>query len=371
MNIIWFSEIRWDYLKTRKQHLLSHFPSKDNILFIQPYNFSKKKYLKSVPKNIVCKTVPIFRGGNRLLILLSNRSFIRLFTYTLLIMYTKLLVKKYLRGTTDVICISNIFYIPIIKKLNDPIVWDYNDDPEQFGPIPEWISKLYNNILSNKKTKIISCSKGLNQYIYTKFSNKPITIPNGVELKKFQNYQDNYKNNKKLIIGYVGIVSKWFFDFDLIKIISEKYPICEIRIYGPKDKNALRDIEEISSLQNVTIYPEQNYDVLPSIISGFSIGLIPLKSFEKVWRAASGKLLQYLAVGIPVVSVYMEQYAGLNNLILCKTHEEFINGIDYYLKNENVMLKKNNLSEYDWIVLADQYRKILTKNIDKNKNLNL
>ena len=122
----------------------------------------------------------------------------------------------------------------------------------------------------------------MNQYIYTKFSNKPITIPNGVELKKFQNYQDNYKSNKKLIIGYVGIVSKWFFDFDLIKIISEKYPICEIRIYGPKDKNALRNIEEISSLQNVTIYPEQNYDALPSIISGFSIGLIPLKSFEKV-----------------------------------------------------------------------------------------
>ena len=121
----------------------------------------------------------------------------------------------------------------------------------------------------------------------------------------------------------------------------------------------------------MTIYPEQNYDVLPSIISGFSIGLIPLKSFEKVWRAASGKLLQYLAVGIPVVSVYMEQYAGLNNLILCKTHEEFVKGIDYYLKDENVMLKKNNLSEYDWIVLANQYRKILTNNIDKNENLNL
>ncbi len=33
MNIIWFSEIRWDYLFTRKQHILSLFPKKDNILF--------------------------------------------------------------------------------------------------------------------------------------------------------------------------------------------------------------------------------------------------------------------------------------------------------------------------------------------------
>ena len=45
--------------------------------------------------------------------------------------------------------------------------------------------------------------------------------------------------------------------------------------------------------------------------------------------------------------------------------------VDYYLKNTNVMLKKNNLSEYDWIVLADQYRKFQTKNIGKNKDLNL
>ena len=52
MNIIWFSEIRWDYLFTRKQHILSLFPKKDNILFVQPFNFLKKESIRSVPENI-------------------------------------------------------------------------------------------------------------------------------------------------------------------------------------------------------------------------------------------------------------------------------------------------------------------------------
>ena len=44
MNTIWFSEIRWDYLRTRKQHLLSYFPNGDSILFIQPLSLSNRKY---------------------------------------------------------------------------------------------------------------------------------------------------------------------------------------------------------------------------------------------------------------------------------------------------------------------------------------
>jgi uncharacterized membrane protein YukC len=87
----------------------------------------------------------------------------------------------------------------------------------------------------------------------------------------------------------------------------------------------------------------------------FDIGIIPLISEEKVWRAASAKLLQYLAVGIPVVSVYMEQYVEFNNLILCKNNEEFISGLDYFLNNNDV-IEKNDLSKYDWKYLSIEFR---------------
>ena len=33
MKIIWFSEIKWSYLRTRKQHILANFDDSDEILF--------------------------------------------------------------------------------------------------------------------------------------------------------------------------------------------------------------------------------------------------------------------------------------------------------------------------------------------------
>tara|TARA_B100000959_G_C14978859_1_gene622628 strand:+ start:1801 stop:2913 length:1113 start_codon:yes stop_codon:yes gene_type:complete len=368
MNIIWFSEIRWDYLYTRKQHLLSLFPKKDNILFIQPFNFLKKESTRSIPENIICKTFPIFRRGNPLSIRCSNNYIFRILIYYFLRIYIRLLVKKYLKGHIDIICISNIFFIPIANKLKYKIVWDYNDDPEQFGEIPKWVSKEYNTLLSGKKTKIISCSKGLNNYLYSKFSNEPITIPNGVEIHRFQKYHKYGRiNKKKQVIGYVGIVSSWFFDFELIKKISEHYPLYEIRLYGPQDNNALNEINEISLLKNVYIYPAQEYKNIPSIMSEFTIGIIPLKSIEEVWRAASAKLLQYLSIGLPVVSVYMEQYEKLSNVIMCKEHTEFIKGIDYIIQHENIDDNFKELERYDWKFLAKQFRIELKDTIANTK----
>ena len=43
MIIYWFSEIKWDYLKTRKQQILSLFPKSDIIYFIEPISKLSKK----------------------------------------------------------------------------------------------------------------------------------------------------------------------------------------------------------------------------------------------------------------------------------------------------------------------------------------
>ena len=110
MNIIWFSEIRWDYLFTRKQHLLSLFPKKDNILFIQPFNFLKKESTRTVPENIYCKTLPIFRRGNPLSIRFSNNYIFRILLYYFLARDYFCLI--FLRSFQDLL---DLFY-----KLNPP-----------------------------------------------------------------------------------------------------------------------------------------------------------------------------------------------------------------------------------------------------------
>ena len=42
MKIIWFSEIKWSYLNTRKQHILTNFDNSDEILFVEPLSLNLK-----------------------------------------------------------------------------------------------------------------------------------------------------------------------------------------------------------------------------------------------------------------------------------------------------------------------------------------
>lgn len=359
MNIVWFSEIRWDYLKTRKQHLLNNFPKEDSILFIQPLNLTKdrKQILRNT--NIICKTVPIFRRGNFISDFCSKIPLLRMIINYFAMLYSKLLIFKYLEGKTDVIIISNIFFIKTIQKISGKVVWDYNDDPEQFGSLQSWIKKMYYSFLSDGNIKIVSSSKGLEKIIFKKFKNYPVTISNGVELSKFQKFSKKSIQSSTIILGYIGVISKWSFDFELLHKISKYFPQIEIRIYGPQNQQVLNEIRKLNTLQNVKVFPSLEYDKLPIIMKDFTIGLIPWKYTQKLERLAVAKLLQYSAVGIPIVSFYMQQYVGLNNLKLCKTHEEFINGIEYYLNNSKHKIHKNDLTDYDWCVLAKRYRKLL------------
>ena len=55
-------------------------------------------------------------------------------------------------------------------------------------------------------------------------------------------------------------------------------------------------------------------------MKGFTVGIIPLYSIPEVWRLASGKFLQYLGIGIPVVSVWMKQFSQFKrNVYLSKS----------------------------------------------------
>ena len=65
MNIVWYSEVKWNYLRTRKQNLLTHFPLNDRILFFQPFSFVKSNYFFPRKEgNIYYLTLPTYRKSS-------------------------------------------------------------------------------------------------------------------------------------------------------------------------------------------------------------------------------------------------------------------------------------------------------------------
>lgn len=267
----------------------------------------------------------------------------------------------------DVICISNVFYIPVLKLFSVCKVWDLNDHPEQFSQLPSWAGKMFNQLMYNNKANIISSSCGLEKWVSDEYGRDSLLIPNGVDIAHFRDHKiSKLKNHNAKVLGYVGIISDWFFDFELLELLAEKFPEVQIKIYGPVSSGARRRMNLTSAIGTITFHDKIPYDMLPEIMSTFDVGIIPLRSIEEVWRLASAKLLQYLASGMPVVSVWMEQYQDLPNVFMSKNHSEFLRNIEEVLGQRTLITNNKAILKYDWQGLADKYQDELIRLIAKD-----
>ena len=111
MNLVWYSEIKWNYLITRKQNLLYRFHKRDKILFFQPFSFVKENYfLPRKDGNIYYITIPTYRQSNfNIFEKLMSYSFLRYIFYKLVKLYANFWILVLLKKTPDCICISNLF----------------------------------------------------------------------------------------------------------------------------------------------------------------------------------------------------------------------------------------------------------------------
>ena len=358
MRLVWYSEVKWNYLQTRKQNLLKYFPPEDKILFFQPFSFVGSNYfLPRKDGNVYYLTLPTYRKSRfKLIDRIVSVSFCRKLFYTILKGNAKLWIVLLFRKTPDRVCISNLFYLPLIKKTTIPVVWDFNDHPQQFGAQPNWALKEFDLFLKDSRNSIISSSTGITEYINKKYNRIVTTIPNGVDLDYFNQKNTSGEVKQKLIIGYVGIISPWFFDFDLLRKISENFTNCEIQLIGPCVNEVRDKLNNLIQNKNINYKGSKSYHLLPEIMKGFTVGIIPLYSIPEVWRLASGKFLQYLSAGIPVVSVWMDQFSKIEkNVYLSKSHNEFIDGLEKALKHSFISMD-DQLIEYDWKKLAKKFR---------------
>lgn len=358
MRIVWYSEVKWNYLRTRKQNLLAHFPPNDKILFFQPFSFVNKNFIfPRKEENVYYVTLPTYRKSKfKTFDKLMSFSIFRIFFYIVLKCYANFWIRILLKKTPDCICISNIYYLSLINNNKTPIVWDFNDHPGQFGVQPSWAIQEFNKFINDTDNSIISSSIGITNYLNKEYNRLVNTIPNGVDLGKFNNNLSKDNLSPIPVIGYVGIISPWFFDFELVQKLAKHFNSCEIHLYGPCVIDIENQLDQLLQIPNISYHGEKPYDILPQIMNTFTVGIIPLYSTPEVRRLASGKFLQYLGVGIPVVSVWMDQYSKIEkNIFLSNTHSEFISSVEKALKHPFIPMN-DDLREFDWKNLSKYFR---------------
>ena len=135
----------------------------------------------------------------------------------------------------------------------------------------------------------------------------PIYLPQGVDISHFQTPPPAPAALSALprpIIGFQGIVGPRV-NLDLLAQICARFPQASVVTLGKVEVNLSR----LTRYPNFHAFGAVSYEDLPRWISAFDIGLIAYIQDEHTASVNPLKLLEYLAMGMPVVSVELPELA--------------------------------------------------------------
>ena len=373
MKIIWFSEIKWSYLRTRKQHILSNFKDNDEILFVEPLSFNlKNNFNISIEKNIKYITIPQIQNSdvklfNVLLNLLPAKFILR--------KIGKYLVQKLLNDTNfkpDKLIISNVYWIDSLielnKKLNIEIIYDCNDNPLAF---PNSKDKLnYFTKTLKYSDKVIIPFDSYKNFIPTKFHNKIKVISNGVDSKllSFKPNNDIINNLKKdklneKIVMYIGSIDTRL-DYKLLQNVISDLPDMKFIFIGNVKRQVVNIFNKIRSYKNVNYLSSINYYDIGKYLNYADVCIIPFQKNELSRYILPNKLFEYSLMKKPIIMTdFNIDLKNLNeNFIIASSHFEFSKLIIDQIKNPQKLEElKLFAKNYEWSKISSEFRNFILK----------
>jgi len=325
MDLLVLSEVKWNYMRTRKRFILSQFPKDWRILFFEPISSSVSNNL--FPKrdgNVIYVSTPVLKPRtesefyNRLIEYKAFRDLLG----TFVLLWVRLIM-LFLRVRTNVsTLVSSIYFVPVVEHLRASFVcYDCNDDPTAFPGVGEW-SLEYFRRLCGRADLIVACSQSLGQRITSSCGKRVTVIGNGVDYELFssrvssENTPEDMLTMKAPIVGYTGAIKEWF-DFALVAQAARANPEASFALIGPVAPGAKKEAVELSqNLKNVRFLGEKAYESLPLYLSGMQVCLIPFKMGGLTSVLNPNKLYEYFAAGKTVVSLrYSEDLANYEGLM--------------------------------------------------------
>ena len=359
-KLIWFSEIKWDYLVTRKQQILKRFPKDIQILFIEPYVVGKPQHwLPRTEENITVVTIPFLKTIPQPLIApFLDQWLVRLLFGFAGTLYLEL-VTTFLgfRSKERVIGLSSAFWGKIAARQSAAIhFYDANDAHLDFPGTPRWLQEYLVAYL--KKAEIcFAVSPEIRESIQNLGAKNVVLLGNGVDYNHFSTPGRRPKAIEAFdrpILGYAGAMD-WL-DTQLIKKVCLAYPDHEIVLIGPEIRPGwFSSQEDFLGLSNLHYLGKVDYQALPSFVQSFEVALIPFVMDELTRPLNPNKLYEYSAAGKPVVSMnYSSTIEALSETIFVgNSHTEFIDQIRSASVNHQVERSYELAVKNSWDKNAD------------------
>lgn len=254
------------------------------------------------------------------------------------------------------------------------IIYEYIDElsDEISGHLPDFVYDRHKNIIEDKSNIAIgSADKLIEEIEEIRGKENVAMITNGVQYDHWQYRSDEVPEKLKdivskgnPIIGYFGALAKWF-DYELLKKVAKERPNYEIVLIGFLYDNSFKD-SKIDELENVHYLGIVDYKELNQYSQYFTISTIPFLLNDITESTSPVKLFEYMAMGHPIVTTDMRECRKYKSVLIAKSHEDFIEKLDFALTLDKKDEYYNYLKEE---ALANTWREkaaILDRLIEKN-----
>ena len=254
------------------------------------------------------------------------------------------------------------------------IIYEYIDElsDEISGHLPDFVYDRHKNIIEDKSNIAVgSADKLIEEIEEIRGKENVAMITNGVQYDHWQYRSDEVPEKLKdivskgnPIIGYFGALAKWF-DYELLKKVAKERPNYEIVLIGFLYDNSFKD-SKIDELENVHYLGIVDYKELNQYSQYFTISTIPFLLNDITESTSPVKLFEYMAMGHPIVTTDMRECRKYKSVLIGKSHEDFIEKLDFALTLDKNDEYYNYLKEE---ALANTWKEkaaILDRLIDKN-----
>jgi teichuronic acid biosynthesis glycosyltransferase TuaH len=360
INLIWFSEIQWDFLSTRKQRLLARFPAEWRILFIEPFAVGRKSHWLPVKRGrVTVVTVPFLKNIPPGKPQLFDNPLVRWFVTLVGRMIAAFWCQVLGFSSADrIIGLSNIFWGGAAAKMPCRVrFYDANDDHLGFTPAQPWLRDSMRRYVE-KADLIFYVSTLLLDKLSPRPEQRCVELGNGVEFDHFARPRAEAPSQlsqlPRPLLGYAGAMD-WL-DADLVVAVAKAWPEYSIVLIGPAYAGDWAEHHAaLLELPNVRWVGKIAYDELPAWVQQFDLALMPLERSALKRASNPNKLYEYAAAGVPILAIdYCDAVRQAREVVdVAATAEEFVRLVPKALADGRKAERQAFARARSWDALAD------------------
>ena len=163
-------------------------------------------------------------------------------------------------------------------------------------------------------------------------------------------------------IGFVGAISDYKVDFDLIAAVARAKPDWQWILIGPIGQGQPKTSISQLGLPNIHLLGPKEYQDLPDYLRAFDVATLPCPINDYTRSMFPMTFFEYLAAGKPVVATNLDALQEYFHLAsLCCTCEEFIQAIEQALAGRapDLQLRLSEARRHTWQSRLDQMLRIV------------